>query len=262
MELQQKPGYVFAGWYVDPQLTRRVNPAARLPEHIQLYEKWTLIDYPVIYELEEGMNSPYNPRSVNVESGIVKLYPAVCKGKQFAGWMKDGKRVSYLDVSQPGPIRLIGRFQQPATISFDSRQGSRLADVRVPANGERPVLPQPIRVGYDFAGWYLDPDLLHPLHDDHEYLEDTRLYADWALREYEVRYDLQDGHFCEPPVFNYTCLTPTFVLPCARRENAVFKGWFDERGNLVTMIRKGTIGDQKLSAAWEFEPWLRVRVGE
>lgn len=76
----EKPGWQFAGWYIDPECTKRINPGGKIPEMTSLYPKWVPIVYPVLYELEEGENSPYNPEAVSALSGIVKLYPAVSSG--------------------------------------------------------------------------------------------------------------------------------------------------------------------------------------
>ncbi|MBF0578816.1 InlB B-repeat-containing protein [Erysipelotrichaceae bacterium RD49] len=247
---KDRTGYQFEGWYIDENLTKRLNPGGKLPGHVELYPKWTTRSFPIYYELEEGINSPYNPHEGTVESGIIKLYPATAKDRQFIGWFLKGKRVEYLENGIHEPIHLVGKFQDPVIVSFESNGGARMKDQIVGLDGHMTNWPKPLRVGYTFEGWYLDSDFKHQCQADHVFLCSCSLYAKWELTFFEVRYDLDEGMFEEEPMERFTCLTPTFLLPKAYKEGYDFQGWFDERGNQHLMVRKGSINHRKLKARW------------
>lgn len=245
-----REGYIFDGWYIDPELTKKLNPGGRLPSTVKLYPKWIPKTYPVYYDLEEGLNSPYNPHEIRYHSQIVKLYPARAKGRQFVGWFLNGKRVEYLGELEPGPVYLKGVFQDPVRVRLDTGGGAKLADVVVSLNGYIDKLPRPLRIGYDFVDWYMDPQFVHRYRSDYTFIKPSSLYAKWKIKHYKIEYDLDGGVFEETPVRSYTHLSSTFLLPKASKPGYDFAGWHDERNNRHLMIRKGSIRDHYFKAKW------------
>lgn len=251
MDSTEREGYIFCGWYVDEARTRRINPGGRLPGTVHLYPKWEPILYPVYYDLEEGVNSEYNPHEVSVESKIFKLYPARSKGRQFVGWFRNGKRVEFLEEGIQEPVRLKGIFQDPIAVSFDSMGGTRVPARTVGADGRLDRLPAPFRIGYAFDGWYLDEKRTLRCPSDRQFHEPCTLYAGWHLSEYDIQYELNEGVFEREPIRTFTCATPTFALPIPVREGYDFEGWQDERGNPHLMIRTGSINSRRYIAVWK-----------
>lgn len=245
-----REGYIFVGWYVDKALTKRLNPGGKLPGTVRLYPKWKPISYPVYYDLEEGVNSEHNPHEVSVETRIFKLYPARSKGRQFVGWFRNGKRVDYLEEGIQEPVRLKGVFQDPVVVSFDTGGGARIREAVVNACGCLDTLPVPLRIGYEFQNWYLEPARIHRCTSETRFLKPSTLYASWKLKQYEIHYDLQGGFFESSPVQGFTCATPTFILPRPIRPGYDFDGWEDERGNSHLMVRKGSINSRRYIARW------------
>ncbi|WP_300963456.1 InlB B-repeat-containing protein, partial [Faecalibaculum rodentium] len=86
----ERPGYQFAGWYVDEARTKRINPGGKLPSAITLYDKWIPILYPVSYDMNGGTNSRKNPQFISVESGVISLHPARKPGYRFDSWILEG----------------------------------------------------------------------------------------------------------------------------------------------------------------------------
>ena len=54
--MEERKGYHFAGWYIDKECTKRINPGGILPHTMSLYDKWIPIWYPVVYQKDGGMN--------------------------------------------------------------------------------------------------------------------------------------------------------------------------------------------------------------
>lgn len=257
---EQRKGYIFGGWYVDEKLTRRLNPGAMLPGSIKLYPKWIPQKFPVYYELEEGVNSEYNPHEVDIESEILKLFDARSTGRQFVGWFWKGKKVEYLEQGICEPVYLKGVFQDPVTISFDTGQGARLNPLQVQTNGRLRQISAPFRMGFVFDRWYLDEKKSRPLQEDHVFFTDTTLYAGWKLREYEIQYELDGGEFDQEPITRFNFDSATFVLPLPQRTGYDFAGWFDERGNQQYMVRHGSINNRNLKARWLRKSKARFRI--
>ena len=53
--MEERKGYHFAGWYIDKECTKRINPGGILPHTMSLYDKWIPIWYPVVYQTDGGM---------------------------------------------------------------------------------------------------------------------------------------------------------------------------------------------------------------
>lgn len=261
MQKEERPGYRFEGWYVDPERTKRLNPGGRLPQSVQLYPKWSLEVYPIYYDLEEGVNSSRNPHTLTVESGIIKLYPAYARGKQFAGWYLDGKKVSFIEEGITHPITLKGYFQDPVPIHFETYQGSKAADVLTDENGRIEKWPTPLRPGYQIAGWSMDPMDRQPVELDHTFLKETTLYARWALQPFTITLDADGGLLPSGrQKLEYTIETPSFLLEHPVREGYRFAGWKDDRNNAHRIVRKGSIGDRHLKAEWVDDTYIHYPV--
>ncbi|MCL2173952.1 InlB B-repeat-containing protein [Candidatus Saccharibacteria bacterium] len=70
----------------------------------------------------------------------------------------------------------------PVTVTFDSNDGSVVADQTINAGSviDRPI--DPIKAGYTFAGWFVDPALTTLWNFATDIInEDIILYADWTL---------------------------------------------------------------------------------
>lgn len=257
---EKREGYIFGGWYVDKELTRRLNPGGVLPGSIKLYPKWIPQKFPVYYELDEGVNSEYNPHEVDVESEILKLFPARSTGRQFVGWFWNGKKVEYLEQGIHEPVNLKGVFQDPVQISFETGHGADLRPVQAGTDGLLKKAPRPFRMGFEFTRWYLDAARRRPWNENHVFLDDATLYAGWKLKEYEIRYDPDGGFFEEDPVERFTFESATFLLPAVYRPGYDFAGWFDERGNQQLMVRHGSINNRNLQARWIKKNKTRLRI--
>lgn len=243
-------GYTFEGWYVNSDLTQKVNPGGILPNEIHLYPKWTIDKYPVYYQLDEGVNSPYNPHELDANTQLVKLYPATCKDRQFVGWYLNGKRVDYLDGTQRKAIHLVGVFRDPVLIHFNTLGGGRIGDAKANANGLFEKWPTPIKMGCRFLGWHLDEAGKVFCEEDHRFEQETMLYAKWEFVRYKVFYDLDGGQFDELPIESFTSRSATFLLPKASKEGYDFEGWKDLKGHLHLSVRHGTINNCSFKASW------------
>lgn len=248
-----RPGYQFDGWYLDEKGTRRLNPGGILPGVITIFEKWSPVWYPIVYELNEGENHPLNPKLVNVESGPLDLHPASKPGKRFEGWSYNGRKITRLPAGIDHPIYLKAHFRDPWKIQFETGAGSRLQDLSVLDNNLLPELPVPRRLGYVFEGWYLDEACTQPVPVPGKANRDVMLYAKWSPQIHSITYDLNGGLNSRRNPKTYSYFDGDILLQPASRSGYVFKGWQDERGNPVSIIPARSIGAKHLHAVFEKE---------
>lgn len=249
--VSERPGYHFAGWYIDKECTKRINPGGKLPHAVTLYDKWVPILYPVTYEMHGGINSRKNPQFVTVESGVCKLYPAQKPGMRFAGWVLNGQKIDVLPDSIDHPVTLHAMFKPAFVISFDSGGGGQIEAKETNEDGLLESFDPPKRIGCDFAGWFWDPERKWRYDFDQPFKEDCTLYAGWYYSKFPITYDLDGGLASRTnPRFYMYSEHPTQLLP-ARKKGHRFLGWFDSNGNKVEYIPPYSLGERSLQARYK-----------
>ena len=250
-EKMEKKGYQFVGWYIDKECTKRVNPGGILPSTMNLYDKWVPIWYPVVYDANGGMNSRKNPKYISVESGVVKLYPAKKKDKVFDGWYKNGQRMEFIPEGQCEPIYLKAHYKDFSTVSFETFGGAVAIDRQTNSNKRLDEFRPPMRLGYEFVGWFWDPEYRFGFTFDQTIEEDCTLYAQWKVQKYQIVYEVEGGFAPRSNPKYYTYFQDTIKLKPAVKKGYRFLGWFDERNNPLNEIRSHSLGDKKVIAHFE-----------
>ena len=194
-----KRGYTFGGWYLDSALSDSTTgiPAGSTGA-VELWAKWDIIEYDIIYILnEEGAENP-NADTYTVESAVFALEAAVLKGYTFDGWFTSAaylEEVTHIGGGEIGSKTLYGKFtvntynvwmdrKETAyhTVSFDlnGAEGSIPSVTVTPDAGlEYPAVPS--RSGYVFGGWYIGTDFSGEPYDfTAEVGDDITLYAKWV----------------------------------------------------------------------------------
>lgn len=241
---EERKGYHFAGWYVDEECTKRINPGGILPSTMTLYDKWIPILYPVTYDCQGGMNSRRNPKFVTVESGVQKLYPARKNGAVFDCWLLDGKRIDILPESVDHPITLVASYRQPCTVSFKSYGGGQIKPRQIGADGKLKPFPSPMKIGYEFVGWYYDVNYKLAFSFDDPIREDLTLFARFEVKHYKITYVMNGGFNPRANPAYYTFHDEQIKLLPAKKKNHEFLGWFDRKGKPRDIIPKNSIGDK------------------
>lgn len=247
----EKKGYKFAGWYVDPERKKRVNPGGILPRVTTLYDKWVPIWYPILYQLNGGVNSRKNPRFVSAESREVVLEPARKKDMRFKEWTMDGKPVTSVPGGLTEPVMLVAHFVSTPIVSFESNGGGRLNSIAAFPDGTLPPILIPMRIGYSFQGWYWDPRFLFPYDQSQIIHESCTLYAKWELLTYTITYNTDGGYHARSNPSTYTFEDSTIIFKPAYKKGYEFIGWYNERGRKIEFIRKKSVGDRVLTARFK-----------
>lgn len=247
----EKKGYQFAGWYVDEELTKRINPGGILFNVTNLYQKWVPLNFPIFYKVNGGMNSRLNPKTINLETKDVSLYPAKKSGYVFRGWYLDDEPVSKLPENHYGPLTLEARFSKPFLVEFDTHGGADMEPMMVPENGKLPEFRNPMRMGYTFDGWYWDEKYLFPYTDDQFVTNSCTLHAKWKQDVYKVTYHAPGAILARSNPTTFTFEDGPIVLRNAMKKGYVFEGWYNQFDRKVEFIRKNTMGDMELTARFK-----------
>ena len=109
------------------------------------------------------------------------------------------------------------------------------------------ALVNPTKVGYTFAGWYLNDVKVTEIPAGST--GDIKLVAKWDEVSYNINYQLDGGVNNETNPANYTVLE-NVTLAEATKAGYTFLGWY-MNNELVTEIPVGTIGDVEVVAKWE-----------
>lgn len=113
-------------------------------------------------------------------------YRLVIRAEEECSWVENGQMLSE-SVPQElwaAEIQVVRRSARLAKISFDSCGGDADTDQLPAVNGEGlGRLPQAVRDGHTFEGWYTEPVGGEKVTEDTVFTEDTTLYAHWSVGE-------------------------------------------------------------------------------
>ena len=252
-----KAGFRFQGWFFDQAFTKPFEGIDKDSwGEVTLYANFVKDDHqmPVIYELDGGTSSPFNP--VYANDGIKHyLFPAYKPGYIFAGWcqtpVKDSQESYVYGAANASPI-VYAKFEPSTDIvpmpSNDPDIRNYTDNQSVRYNGKGYKLPDATKAGYAFLGWYTDPSLSPESRirkieagSSGAYV----IYPDFAKSDYKIMYEN-----CEDPCDNPTSFATDreLILSPGKKEGAKFEGWYAEETfeTPVTSIKAGQTEDVTL----------------
>jgi len=231
LDIPQKEGYIFVGWYQDKTLVTSITN-----QNYCLKAKWKKV-YTIEYELNGGKLEDSYPTTF-IEDEKVDLPIPVRSGYTFMGWYQDETLITSV-INQS--YHLNAKWKKVYTIEYELNGGT-LEDSYSTTfiEDEKVDLPTPVRSGYAFMGWYQDETLITSVINQNYHLN-----AKWK-KVYTIKYELNGGTLED----NYPI---TFIedekvdLPTPVRSGYEFMGWY--QGNkLITDISNQSY---HLNAKWE-----------
>lgn len=142
------------------------------------------------------------------------------------------------------------------TLSFDYQGGTGdVTSTEIQYNNAYGTLPEAIREGYTFAGWYNDPSSGTKVSSSDKFLNEDNctLYAHWSANNYTVTLNANGGN-CSTSSILVSFNDAYGSLPTPSKVGANFKGWFTlaEGGTLISSTTKYEVaGDSVLYAQWD-----------
>lgn len=199
----------------------------------------------------------------------------------FTGWTQKvlgdldsyiiGDGVSYADTIHVENIKVTGDTTiysvwttvPTYTVTYDANgHGRTWVDYVQVKEGQSVTFPEdPVAdPGYEFAGWYTEPECKNEFNASTQIYKNETLYAKWAIKSYDIVYALADGVNDKDNPVEYNVETPTIVFEKPTKDGHNFDGWFYDSDYTMraTQITQGTTGDKTLYAKWEINTYTIV----
>lgn len=186
-----KTGYNFDGWLYNGSAFDFTSP---ITQDIVLQAQWSIINYSINYELNDGTISPANPSTYTVETETFELNDPVKDGFNFMGWYNEAvdpdERLTKIVKGSYGNITLTARWTQCFVVTFNTDGGSSVAIQAVEDNQYATEPSAPTKSGYDFGGWYSEAALSNEFSFTTPITTNTTLYAKWNPRS-DTNYSIE-----------------------------------------------------------------------
>ena len=188
---------------------------------------------------------------------------------EFMGWSTDGslkynKNITIPKGSKGNKIYIARWLGKEINVNFDSQGGNTVYSKVARYNDKIGTLPLPTRDGYEFDGWYTEPEkgkcitskTIVPV-------QDVTYYAHWSPKEYSIALIdcFGDG---SNKYINYTIETDDLVIgnPLGDYDindphPYIFEGWRNNKNGKIQseiFIPKGSFGNKHFTAVWKDNP--------
>ncbi len=180
LDIPQKEGYRFIGWYQDETLITSITN-----QNYHLSAKWEKI-YTIEYMLNGGTLEGNYP-TIFSEDEKVDLPMPVRSGYEFIGWYQENNLVTNITNQN---YRLSAKWEKVYQITYVIDVGVMPEEyIEYYHVEQEEKLPTPQRTGYQFIGWKESPTstrtmLTIPI----SYEEDLTLYPSWEKVTYRINY--------------------------------------------------------------------------
>ena len=172
----------------------------------------------------------------------------------FAGWYNGDEKFDFdADTTNaPNVLELVAKWDiNKYTVKFVSEHGS-FADQTIehgkPIGTGKPTIP-PVE-GFTFDGWYTDDTRTKEFDFSTPITGDTKVYAKWTAKDYEVSFitELGDAPTSQNVPYNKTATDPGKLTA----EGYTFIGWYTDHTCTIEFDFSTPItGDTKVYAKWE-----------
>ncbi len=159
--------YDFAGWYKDARFNTQIREISLGSfGELDLYAKWTPIDYTITYNTDGGVNNDRNPKTYNIETPTIELKDATKDGYTFLGWFTSrsgDEKVERIDLGSHGNMNLYARWiAYTLTTKADLELGGTVSEYNATAitAGKNVTITAKTSDGYTYLGWYNGDTLL------------------------------------------------------------------------------------------------------
>jgi uncharacterized repeat protein (TIGR02543 family) len=256
-----KSGFSFDGWYDDSSFSNEIETInTGSTGNIQLYAKWTLLDFDITYDLDGGTLSTPNASTYNSSQGLALNEPTKT-GYIFDGWYDNdtftGNEIQSIAIGTLGDIDLYAKWQIiNYLIEYDLDGGSNDNDnpTSYDVLDTDITLLEASKIGYQFDGWYGDDTFSgnEILTIDVSDLVNIDLYAKFIEIEYDITYQMDLGINSSNNPLIYTVNSNLIILEEPNKTGYSFDGWYLENtyDTQITFIAENSTGDLEIFAKW------------
>jgi uncharacterized repeat protein (TIGR02543 family) len=220
-------GYSFKGWYEDVNYTTPFTFDLMPSNDLTLYAKWEINTYTITFETFGGTQI----EPMMVEYNSIVPFPQFPEREGFIPsniWYEDVDFVNSFQFFTKMPARnLVLYFKwipfNNNTLYFITNGGTP-AEHQVYKTGDPVQLPETIRLGYNFDGWYYENTFVTKF--DHEFMPfiSTTLHAKWVPAPFVITFDTLGGSDIQAMTFDFNSQTEAPADPT--KYGYRFEGWF------------------------------------
>lgn len=235
-----RSGYQFDGWYTEPECVTEFNKDEHT-EDLTVYAKWLKI-HTITFETDGGTKI----EPIQTVSDTIEMPKDPIKSRhEFGGWFSDEDcSIPFDGTGITGDMTVYAKWTYAHEISFETNGGEAIDPIYT-LNGVESV-PDAVRVGYRFDGWFTDEELTNKF-DCTNVTEDIKVYAAWT-RKHVVSFETFGG---EPIDVVYT-LEDLDVdkLPKAVKQGFGFEAWYTDKDLTQLFDGKNITEDMTLYAKY------------
>lgn len=250
LESQLEPYCTFVGWFdEDGNKITTISPSTA--KDVYVYAKFNAIEYEIKYYYNGGTGE--NVTTYTVASEDIVLNEPTRDYYTFIGWYNGNEKVEVIKKGSHGNIILQAQWQATEySIAYYGANDTTDYVTSYTVEDENIVLQKPQKDFYKFDGWYSSQDLSGDAMSEicTSAPQNYSLYAKFTPIEYYISYDFNGGSEVENPT-SYTIENSDIVLVEPSKEYYTFLGWYNEFGDRVDIVNKGSHGNLALCAEWE-----------
>ena len=229
----QRDEYSFNGWFTDEACTNRFSFNSNVTSNLTLYAGWveTVTRYNVTFNLGYEGATPIEAQRVVENTRATKPTDPERTGYEFGGWYKENTYTNEFNFTLDTISRdtvIYAKWNMLYTISFNLGYdgATEIASQKLLAGASVTKPADPVRTGYDFAGWYKENTYANVFdYTTETVIDNATIYAKW-IRISTVTYN--------PNYEGAQNLTATTSMGIAEnkvlenREKNAFQGWYLE----------------------------------
>ena len=272
-----RPELSRTGWHY----TWTNEPADRMPAADTEYTaEWALNAYTVRFDANGGDGTMTDQRFTYDTAQALTTNAFTRAGYTFGGWntaadgsgttYADGAEVTNLTAENNGTVILYAQWKAAqCTIYFNTKGGTEVGPLQVKVGSPYYLIIDEHqlvnygygseRTGYTFKQWCTDEACTQPVETAHLFNEDTTLYAEWTLVQYDISFRFRDegGAFPEGTEVPSTyTVEDEFDLPTPVKKGYIFRGWYLDiafQNGPYTRLELGSTTHRQYRPKWEAE---------
>lgn len=218
----EKVGHTFKGWYRDPSFDEPFTFETMPEPNITLYARWEINQYTITFETGDG--SAVAPIRDDYNAPIALPEDPEKVGHTFVRWVhEDGETPFDLTHMPDNDVTVIAKWSvNTYTITFNTNQGDAIDPMPIDY-GSVLDLPEAVREGYVFMGWYEDSILTDAFDLTTMPAEDLTLHAKWYNM---IAFETYGGKAVDPIIQPFG--TPVSAPPEPTKVGHTFGGWYED----------------------------------
>ena len=254
-----KENNVFAGWYQDAELTIPVTSGMILTTNTDFYAKWI----PNVTVTLNANGGDVSPNTITVEQGqAVGTLPTPTKENNvFAGWYQDAELTTQAtsETIINSDTVFYAKWIENITVTYNAKGGTvSPTSITFQAGTAIGQLPTPEKLGYNFAGWFIDDDTYqNEVTAATVFNTTTEIYAKWEeSTDITVTFNA-DGGTVSPNSKTFAPGNAIGELPIPEKTNHFFIGWYMDN-TYTTQVTAATVFDSTTSiiAKWADDSYV------